>query len=667
VVTSGVMVVTGMAFKPFTANYTTGTSNTPIDPAYQNIRFQQVALPTTHNGVRYLGVTMGPDRKLYATTDDGLIRRFPVLADGQLGVAEEINSLKNLEGGTRYVVGLAFDPRSTADNLIAWVTHTAPGLLNAPDWTGRIARLSGPNLENAKNVVVNLPRSARDHLTNQPAFGPDGALYFAQASNSAMGSPDPAWSNRQERLLSAAILRLDVAAVENRATPLDVKTRDGGGSYDPYAADAPLKFRVTGVRNAYDLLFHSNGEMYAPVNGSAAGGITPASPDGTIPSISRVSQSFFDVLLRVGTDKYYGHPNPLRKEYVLQGGNPKSGLDPFEITDYPVGVTPPSIFRGGIFNFGLHESPNGLIEYKNGNAFGGALKGKILVTRYSGGDDVMLLEPSSNKLGIFKWQTGLEGLTGLRDPLDLAEDVNTGNLYVIEYNGSAPSSRITLLRVPTAGGDPNEPAPPVVPNIFVGDVSITEGDSGTSSAKFEVALSEPTTVPVEVSFATADGTATAGGDYVARNGRIRFEPGETIKEVVIEVVGDVDVEPDEQFFVNLTDAAQATIGDSRGVATVKNTDLPPPPVRTRPEIKLIAKIQSYGQKHNLPVPDLTYTPGGELKGIYVNLKAEGKRMAYVAKVTALAQKKQFPVAGINRMSIPELRILANSIKKYRPR
>ena len=64
---------------------------------------------------------------------------------------------------------------------------------------------------------------------------------------------------------------------------------------------------------------------------------------------------------------------------------------------------------------------------------------------------------------------------------------------------------------------------------------------------------------------------------------------------------------------------------------------------------------------------MTYTPGGELKGIFVNLKAEGKRMAYVAKVTKLAEKKQFPVAGLNRMSIPELRILANSIKKYHPR
>ena len=275
------------------------------------------------------------------------------------------------------------------------------------------------------------------------------------------------------------------------------------------------------------------------------------------------------------------------------------------------------------------------------------------------------MEPSSNKLGIFRTQEGIPGFTGLRDPLDLAEDTQTGNIYVIEYNASAKSSRITLLKVPT--GDTPLPTPAVVPNIFIGDVSITEGDSGTKSATFEVALSEPTTVPVEVSWSTADGTATAGGnDYIAATGTLRFEPGETTKEVVIQVVGDGDVEADEQFFVNLGSPVQATIGDARGVATIKNTDLPPPPLRTKQEVRLIAKIQAFGQKRGITVPDMTYTPGPELKGIFTGLKAEAKRLAYVEKVSKMAQKKHFPVTGLNRMSIPELKQLANAIKKYRP-
>ena len=86
--------------------------------------------------------------------------------------------------------------------------------------------------------MVHLPRSVRDHLTNQPSFGPDGALYIPQPSNTAFGAPDDVWGNRPERLLSATILRLDVANTCDE--PIDARTADGGGTYDPAAAGAPL-------------------------------------------------------------------------------------------------------------------------------------------------------------------------------------------------------------------------------------------------------------------------------------------------------------------------------------------------------------------------------------------------------------------------------------------
>ena len=43
----------------------------------------------------------------------------------------------------------------------------------------------------------------------------------------------------------------------------------------PFAPDAPLTIYASGVRNAFDLLFTSDGKLYAPTNGSAAGGNTP--------------------------------------------------------------------------------------------------------------------------------------------------------------------------------------------------------------------------------------------------------------------------------------------------------------------------------------------------------------------------------------------------------
>ena len=177
-------------------------------------------------------------------------------------------------GGPRLVTGFCFDPASTADDAGRCGSATASSRSSGrDDWTGKISRLSGPDLSDYHDVVVNLPRGVKDHLNNQPVFGPDGALYFCQASNTAMGAPDHEWGWRPERLLSAAILRLDVTKLAG-GTPLDVKTEDGG-AYDPFAAGAPLTIYATGIRNGYDLLFHCNGQLYAPINGSAAGGNAP--------------------------------------------------------------------------------------------------------------------------------------------------------------------------------------------------------------------------------------------------------------------------------------------------------------------------------------------------------------------------------------------------------
>ena len=80
--------------------------------------------------------------------------------------------------------------------------------------------------------------SVADHSTEQPIFGPGpiaghNYLYFAQASSSAYGAPDSTWGNRPEHLLTAAILRLDTTAHPPSAGPLNVKTPDAGGTYNP--------------------------------------------------------------------------------------------------------------------------------------------------------------------------------------------------------------------------------------------------------------------------------------------------------------------------------------------------------------------------------------------------------------------------------------------------
>lgn len=111
-----------------------------------------------------------------------------------------------------------------------------------------------------------------------------------------------------------------------------------------------------------------------------------------------------------------------------------------------------------------------------------------------------------------------------------------------------------------------------LPTITIDDVSVTEGNTDTTPAVFTVSLSNPSSAPVSVSFATADGTALAASDYAAAAGSVSFAPLETTKTITVSVQGDVVIERDETFTVNLTNASGATIGDSQGVGTIRNDD-----------------------------------------------------------------------------------------------
>ena len=114
---------------------------------------------------------------------------------------------------------------------------------------------------------------------------------------------------------------------------------------------------------------------------------------------------------------------------------------------------------------------------------------------------------------------------------------------------------------------------PVV-ELSIDDVTVTEGDSGVTEAVFEVTLSEAADSEVTVEFSTqADTASAADGDYTGISGTLTFEAGETSQTIVVEVIGDTEVEPDETFFVNLENASDnAVIADEQGIGTILNDD-----------------------------------------------------------------------------------------------
>src|SRR5262249_47432543 len=111
-----------------------------------------------------------------------------------------------------------------------------------------------------------------------------------------------------------------------------------------------------------------------------------------------------------------------------------------------------------------------------------------------------------------------------------------------------------------------------VPALSINDVSITEGNTGTSNATFTVSLSAASTQAVTVNYATAGGTATSGTDFTAVSGTLTFPAGTTTQPIQVPIVGDTIPEANETFTVNLTGAVGATIARASGTGTIVDND-----------------------------------------------------------------------------------------------
>ena len=129
----------------------------------------------------------------------------------------------------------------------------------------------------------------------------------------------------------------------------------------------------------------------------------------------------------------------------------------------------------------------------------------------------------------------------------------------------------TSETVTTGGGG-------ATPTLSIGDITVAEGNSGTSAATFTVTLSPVNaSQTVTVNYATANGTATSGSDYVAGSGTLNFPPSTATRTFTVMVQGDTSQENNETFLVNLSSAINAAIGDAQASGTITNDDVPAGP------------------------------------------------------------------------------------------
>jgi parallel beta-helix repeat protein len=118
-------------------------------------------------------------------------------------------------------------------------------------------------------------------------------------------------------------------------------------------------------------------------------------------------------------------------------------------------------------------------------------------------------------------------------------------IFAVEFGEGGPEIGPLLTRGTCVIVDDDEVT------VSIADVAVVEGDAGSTPAVFVVRLSNPSSFPITYAYSTADGTATAGVDYLPASGLLAFAPGETEKTVAVSVLGDLNLEYDETFFLQI--------------------------------------------------------------------------------------------------------------------
>jgi hypothetical protein len=123
----------------------------------------------------------------------------------------------------------------------------------------------------------------------------------------------------------------------------------------------------------------------------------------------------------------------------------------------------------------------------------------------------------------------------------------------------------------------DDTAPPPAPSLSINDVTLNEGNAGTTAFVFTVTRSGDTSGASSTDYRTNDGSAAEPSDYTAiATTNLAFAAGETTKTITVNVNGDTSVESDETFTVDLSNPVGATIADSQGLGTITNDDATPP-------------------------------------------------------------------------------------------
>jgi serralysin len=187
------------------------------------------------------------------------------------------------------------------------------------------------------------------------------------------------------------------------------------------------------------------------------------------------------------------------------------------------------------------------------NTIGGYSAGRVV------GNDIVWNATSADVLDLSGYSASMVTQGQIGNDLSLGLGTN-GSVTIKDYY---LGSQLAILYGNTLG-------------LSIGDVSVVEGNSGTTAMVFTVSLSGASATPVSVDYALAGQSATAGVDYSGANGTLTFAAGEVLKTITVLVSGDGDIEGNETLLATLSNpTGNVVILDGQGVGTIVNDDVAP--------------------------------------------------------------------------------------------
>ena len=430
-----------------------------IDDDTIPIQFQQKTIASIDDPTT---AAFGPDGRLYVGSTTGIITALTLNENNDVIASEQITTLSGLSNNN--ILGLAFNPFSNSSSPEIYVSHSqlfANGGSSFPEtelspYSGQVSVLGGSQFSSVNELISGLPVSNHDHGINGLAFDNAGDLYIAVGGNTNAGITNSALGGIPESPFSAAVLKADIREANFNGQieynlidgfdpppglPFDASDSQTWGDKVTVASGVDVRVYSAGLRNPYDIVFTTDGLLYATDNGPNQG----FGDVSTGPNTQQPVTGAPDELNLLSDGGYFGHPNRTR-----------GASDPIQNIYFGPDQLSSGQYIGPLTT--LPSSTNGIDEYRS-TTFGGQLTGQLLTQHYNG--QVIWVERSSDGFSVIDTQSmseiadGLDVLTGVGGTIfgiDFAQDRVTVASPVDNSVTTAKAYDISQWRALSSGG-----------------------------------------------------------------------------------------------------------------------------------------------------------------------------------------------------------------------